>query len=103
MKVPVEGTEPIHMEVEVDPAGVDRVSRAGDVIATAAESLQEAVGRIRPVAEAFLSGVRDMTRMPEELTVEFGVKLTAEAGVVIAKAASEGHFTVSMKWNHATS
>jgi len=30
--------------------------------------------------------------------VEFGVRLTAEAGAVIAKSSVEGHLTVKLTW-----
>jgi hypothetical protein len=31
--------------------------------------------------------------------IEFGAKLTAEAGVVIAKAATEANFKLSLEWS----
>jgi hypothetical protein len=34
----------------------------------------------------------------EELVLEFGIKLTAEAGALIARSAAEGHLTVTAKW-----
>lgn len=35
---------------------------------------------------------------PDELEVTFGVKISAEAGVVFAKLASEGSFQITMRW-----
>ena len=31
--------------------------------------------------------------------MEFGIKVTGEAGVVVAKAATEANFTVSAEWS----
>jgi hypothetical protein len=35
--------------------------------------------------------------------VEFGVKLNAETGAVIAKAATEANFKINLKWTRAAS
>ena len=34
----------------------------------------------------------------KEIGVEFGIKLTATAGVVLAKASTEGHCKIAIKW-----
>jgi hypothetical protein len=34
----------------------------------------------------------------EQVTVEFGLKVTAGAGLIVAKAAFEGNFKVSVVW-----
>jgi hypothetical protein len=39
---------------------------------------------------------------PDGIEVEFGVKLNAEAGAVIAKSAVEGHFTVKLSWDRGS-
>jgi Trypsin-co-occurring domain 1 len=35
---------------------------------------------------------------PDEVTVEFGLVLGAESGVVVAKGHGEVHFTVTLAW-----
>jgi hypothetical protein len=37
---------------------------------------------------------------PDSVEVEFGVKLAGQAGWVFAKAATEGHLTVKLHWEH---
>lgn len=81
------------------PAGVQRVSRGG-AIAGAAETLQQALARVRPALGAVLDGARDLPRPPGSVTVEFGITLSAEAGVVVARGSAEAHFTVSMHWSN---
>ena len=34
------------------------------------------------------------------MTVEFGLTLTAETGVMVAKGSAEVHFTVTLAWSH---
>jgi hypothetical protein len=41
----------------------------------------------------------DLATPPDTVKIEFGVKLTAEAGVVIAKAATEANFKLSLEWS----
>ncbi|WP_327182307.1 CU044_2847 family protein [Streptomyces sp. NBC_01334] len=86
------------MEVVGDgPAGVQRVSRGGTV-AGAAETLQQALTRVRPALGAVLEGTRALPSPPDAVTVEFGITLSAEAGVVVARGSTEAHFTVNMHW-----
>jgi hypothetical protein len=82
------------------PPGVGRVARGGALVREGAETLQEALERLRPALDALVSGVRGAARAPSEVTVGFGIKLSAEAGVVISKAATEANFTVTAKWTN---
>ncbi|MEV1064926.1 CU044_2847 family protein [Streptomyces sp. NPDC050263] len=82
------------------PAGVQRVSRGGGAVAGAAETLQQALARVRPALGAVLEGARGLAKPPGSVTVEFGITLSAEAGVVVARGSTEAHFTVSMEWTN---
>jgi len=86
-----------------DAIGIERVGRVGEVIRDASETLEQALSRIQPAAAAVLRGMRAMVTPPDKVTVEFGVKLTAEAGVVVAKAASEANFKVIVEWSASES
>ena len=68
----------------------------GEIAATAAASFESAVDRLLPAMQVISDRMRQLT--PAELTVAVGVKLTAEAGVIIAKASGEANFTVTLKW-----
>lgn len=83
------------VEIEDQLAGPLPAS-AGSVAGKATESFEEAVAGIRPIAEAVLAQVRELG--PAEATVEFGIKFTAKAGVVLAAASTEGHCKISLKW-----
>ncbi|MGX1129661.1 hypothetical protein RKD49_001851 [Streptomyces glaucescens] len=81
------------------PAGVQRVARGGR-IAGAAETLQQALTRVRPALGAVVDGARALPRPPDSVTVEFGITLSAEVGVVVAQGSSEAHFSVTMEWTN---
>ena len=82
---------------EVAGVGPERVSRRGQAtVARLDESLDEALASARPAAEAVVATFQAMA--PDELSVEFGLRLDAEAGAVFAKAGIGAHFTVSLTW-----
>lgn len=94
--VPV-GDESVLIAVK-ESEGIQLVARSGDVIASAGESLQQALGRIRSIATAFVTALEDLPHRPEEIEVEFGLSLSAEAKMFVATTAGAGSFAVRMKW-----
>lgn len=98
IEVPLDDGGVVLVEVEEHEDGIVRSARPGEVVATAAESLQASLDRIRPVAGALVGKLRDLADRPEEITVEFGIKWSAQAGVIVAQAASEANFKVTLRW-----
>ena len=88
----------ILVELADDDQRLQRVGRVGKVVRDGAETLEEALRRVKPVATAMLDELRSLATPPDTVKLEFGVKLTAEAGVVIAKAATEANFKLSLEW-----
>ena len=68
----------------------------------ATETLDHALDRVTPAARLLLSKLRGLVDPPDETTVEFGVKLTATAGAVLASAGIEANYTVTMMWKRDT-
>jgi hypothetical protein len=85
------------VEVADGEPGFELVARDG-VIADARQKLESALTDVRSAAETTLQVFRDGPGRPDGIEVEFGVKLNAEAGAVIAKSSVEGHFTVKLSW-----
>lgn len=79
---------------------IDRVGRASEAVQGAAETLQEALERVQPALDAMLEGVGGLARQPDSVAIDFGVKLNAEAGVVVAKATAEANFLVHLEWSN---
>jgi hypothetical protein len=91
------------VEVTDLPAGISRASRPGDIAAKATKSLDAALDIIRPVATALVTKVNMLDEPPHEVSVEFGVKLTAKTGAVLVESQAEGHIKVSISWNSFSS
>ncbi|MFD8965710.1 CU044_2847 family protein [Streptomyces sp. NPDC059568] len=85
-----------------EDGGISRAARGSAEVHTVAETLQEALDRVRPALDVMVEKVRELARPPDTVAVDFGVKLTAEAGVVVAKAATEANFTVHLEWHNET-
>lgn len=86
--------------VDVNEHQPDVVSAgAEEVVARAAEKLEQALdATIRPIAIAVMSRFDNLPRRPDEVSVEFGVRLTAKTNAVVASAGGEGHFQVTLTW-----
>lgn len=96
--MPLDDGSTVLVEV-ADDTGIERVGRADTVVREASETLQEALARVRPAATAVLRSVREMTQPPDTVKLEFGVKLTAEAGVVVARTSGEANFKITVEWS----
>ncbi|MBE1537180.1 CU044_2847 family protein [Actinomadura algeriensis] len=99
LEIPVDGDDPIRVDVtapdlDMVPAGRGRAESIGRL----GESLQETMGRIRPVAEAVVNEARALPVRPQTVTAEFGVRFTADAGALIARTGGEAHLTIALTW-----
>ena len=74
-----------------------------EFVVKANETFDAALDRVRYAAESMLDRLTSLTRPPDEVAVEFGVKLNAETGAVIAKASTEANFKINLKWTRAAS
>jgi hypothetical protein len=87
------------VDVELDE--VPGASRAGrqNALVTAQHSLEDALTGVRDAAAATIAQFKEMAEKPDEVEIEFGVKLNAEAGAIIARTGMEGHFQVTLRWS----
>lgn len=85
---------------EVDESLV-RVGRGDRHIVRAQRSLDAMLDTVRPVAESFVGRFRELAHAPDEISLEFGVSLSAEADVVIASTSTVANFSVTLTWNRA--
>ncbi|MEU6945339.1 CU044_2847 family protein [Streptomyces sp. NPDC046316] len=86
------------VEADGPQPGAQLVSRGGNSLVQAGRTLDEALHGIRSAAESALNVFREGSLKPDGVELEFGVKLTAEAGAVIARTSVEGHLTVKLSW-----
>lgn len=89
-----------------DPVVPGRTMRGGlaqGLFVGTNESFQSALSQVKSAAETVVDKLRSLAAPADEVTLEFGVKLSAETGAVIAKASTDAHFTVTLKWANSES
>ncbi|HET9254978.1 MAG TPA: CU044_2847 family protein [Pseudonocardiaceae bacterium] len=68
------------------PAGPDEIAgRIRDAVAPAVEGARAVLAKVREAA-------------PDKIEVKFGIKVSGTANWLIAKAATEGNFDITMTW-----
>lgn len=58
----------------------------------------KALARVKSAANELIGCIRTMAVEPDSYEVQFGIKLNAQAGAIIAKASAEANFTVKLNW-----
>jgi Trypsin-co-occurring domain 1 len=98
IEVPVEGGGRLVVQVSGTelPGDLQLAARPGEVVARARQSLEQALDQIKPAVRVVLDRLVAMS--PDEVSVEFGLTLGAETGIVVAKGTSEMHFAVTLNW-----
>ncbi|MFG1680781.1 CU044_2847 family protein [Nonomuraea sp. NPDC049269] len=99
-----DGGETLLVEVHDLPASDGAARRGWGSRPTAQEadrSFEQAVERIRPAAQAVINRLRLLSDAPDEINVEFGLGLSAEAGAFIAKTSGSANFKISLTWHRS--
>ena len=103
VEFPLDDGSTIVVEVdEPEPeGGTVRVSRPGELAEKAQVTFEEALNRIRPAAEGIVARLRGLSDPPDQVSVEFGLKLSAQAGAIVAAAGAEANYKISLTWKRA--
>lgn len=104
IEVPLEGEgkRSVLVEVELDESeqqGMVPAARPGELATKAKQTFEEALDEIKPVADVMVDKLRTMSAQPDEISVTFGLKMSASAGAFIAASGVEANFTILLKWN----
>lgn len=91
----IEVDEPMEISGGLIPAGLDDSA----VAVKASLSFEAAIAKVKPVARAIINQLNELKA--DEVEVEFGLKLSMEAGAIIASGGVEANYTVKLKWNNA--
>ncbi len=80
--------------------GVRQVSRIDDMTEKSAQALDKAMSTIREMGQLVSETVKsiNVADRPNKVELEFGLKLDAEAGALVAKASAESSFKVVLTW-----
>jgi hypothetical protein len=104
VEFPSESGEPILVEVE--DVGVGGETRRGlstsAVVERAQTSFEDALEKAQPMASGLVGKLRAIGdavgNPPDEVQVEFGLILSAQAGAILAAASATANYKVTMTW-----
>jgi hypothetical protein len=106
VEFPTDSGEVILAEVEdLDAAGgtTRRGLSSSAVVERAQTSFEDALEKAQPMASGLVSKLRRIADSPDEVQVEFGLSLSAQAGAVLVAGASAGaNYKVTLKWKKAS-
>jgi hypothetical protein len=89
----------MYVETAEDASSNQRVSKSREGIEEAEKSFSQALAHIKPAAEKVLQAFREMNS-PDEVRLEFGLKLSGKVGAVFVSTDSEATFKVSLMWKN---
>ncbi|MDT0343275.1 CU044_2847 family protein [Streptomyces litchfieldiae] len=95
-RVPLDGGGAILFEADPDLTGPVKAGRVGEAVRDLPHTLRGALAPVRDTARTVLEQLREAG--PDEVEVEFGVDLSAEAGVVVTKSQAAVHLKVRVLW-----
>lgn len=82
---------------EIDPGANWNDAGAGDLAGRVRDAVKPAVEAAKVVLE------KAKEAGPDSVEVKFGVKITGQASWIVAKAATEGSFEVTLTWGQGDS
>ena len=96
-EIPLEGGGTILMEVAAATPAVR--GRGGLDVLAIEEPLDRMLAGLGPTTRVILDQLAALADAPQEIEVEFGVKLSADARIIIASAGGEATFRIAMRWS----
>jgi hypothetical protein len=101
IEFPLEDSNTILVEVDLpEPeSGTMPAGRIEEMPGKAIITFEAALEKVRPAASAIIAKLRNLADSPDEIGVEFGIKLSAEAGAVVASAGIDANYKVTLKWS----
>mgnify|MGYP001796274817 CR=1 FL=1 len=71
-----------------------------EIIEDAKLTFDQALENVKPMATKIIEKLRTLNHPADEVEVKFGIKLTAEAGAIIATAGGEVNYEITLKWSN---
>ncbi|BCL14607.1 CU044_2847 family protein [Micromonospora sagamiensis] len=100
VEVPAEDGTVVLVEVTNQVEGVVPAGRRQEVVAHLTETFNEAFDRFRRLAHGAAARARDAGGA-DRVAIEFGLKVAAKGGFVVAETTGEAHMKVTFEWNRA--
>jgi DNA-directed RNA polymerase specialized sigma24 family protein len=94
----LENGETVVLEIDEDGGETIPVAQKTGVVKKANQTFDKALESIKPAAAAVILKLKSLHEPPDEIALEFGIKLNATAGAVVASTSLEANYKVTMTW-----
>jgi len=101
LKFQLSKNNPVQVLVVIDEqsSGPEAASTNGDV-PLASQTFEAALETVMPVIRSVFSKFQSVASDVKEMSVEFGLTMNTEAGLLIAKAGVAANFKVALVWKN---
>ncbi|MCA2723101.1 MAG: hypothetical protein IM333_03455 [Microcystis sp. M048S1] len=76
------------------------ISRTDEIAVKAAQSFEDALNGIKPVANAIINKVKSLNEPADQVEVKFGIKMTVGLGAIIASGSADVNYEITLKWDN---
>jgi hypothetical protein len=73
-------------------------SPPGELLTEAGLKFDQVLESLRPALNFMILKLRDLISQPDEMTLEFGLKLNGKLGAIFASTSLESNFNVKLNW-----
>ncbi|MBD1919892.1 hypothetical protein H6F77_02005 [Microcoleus sp. FACHB-831] len=94
----LESGESIFVEVKDTEQTDGRIGLGDDLIEKAHGTFESALEKVKPVANTIINKLRNLNQPADEVEVKFGLKMTAQAGAIVAGFSGDANYEITLKW-----
>ena len=98
VEFPLENGDSVLVEINESTITDDRIGIRDEVVQKATQTFESALENVKPIANAILAKVRNLSQPADEVEVKFGIKISAELGAVVASGSGEVNYEITLKW-----
>lgn len=97
----------VEVDVQENKSAISSEQNAGGAISAPPpikeieKTFSDACGGLEPIINSLHTKINELGVQPDEIELSLGIKLSTEAGVILAKAAAEGSIQVKLTWKKA--
>ncbi len=84
-------------ETEVEGEMIRVSSTSREIVNISDKTFEESLGIVKPVANTVLNKLKDLSKLPEEVQVSFGISMDLKAGMFITSGTGAS-FNVTLTW-----
>jgi hypothetical protein len=99
VRVPLDGGGEFVVESAAQDTGTTRVGRGDHTVASSAQTFESSMSTVKHIAEVVVQHLSQLAVAPSRFTAEFGIALSAEAGMAVVKGKGEAHFVIQIEWS----